>query len=267
MTLAPALRRLGAALLLSLPALPAAAGGLELSYGVWSGGARVMDLTVVVETGPRDDGTAGYRVAMAGELVGPAAWFESYRQETWAEGRLIEGRLEPEAWRTEARTDKKKAKWIALAFQDGLAVMSSDPPFSPNIRPALDEAARQDVYDPLSAILAMIQASEAAGRCAGESRVYDGRRRFDLAMQARGTVPAGLRLARRYEGTLWACAVQLTPVAGYRYDGEDKTEVSSGTVLYLAKLHPDLPRLPVRIDAETGYGGVEIHLLDIETVP
>ena len=266
MTRAAALRRLCRAALLTLPVLalpagPALAAGAELTYGVWSDGMRVMDLTVTMENGGAD-----YRVGLEAELVGPPAWFESYRLRTHAEGRVDEGLPAPLAWRTEQRTDKKKVKWIELAFDGaGLPLMTSDPPFSPNIRPALDEAELAGSRDPLSAIFALLQASEAAGGCAGESKVYDGRRRFDLAMLDRGA--ATVEGNPVYRGPAWRCAVELTPVAGYRFDGEDKTEVSSGTLLYLAEVVPGLPRLPVRIEAGTGYGGVEIHLLGMKPLP
>ncbi|MEP7358118.1 MAG: DUF3108 domain-containing protein, partial [Anaerolineales bacterium] len=174
---------------LALPAAPAAAIGAELTYEVWSNAMQVMNLVVSFQA----DGES-YSVELKAELMGPPAWFESYRLRSGVEGRLADGGPQPVAYRTEARTDSKKVKWIELAFeQPSQPAMSSDPPFSPHIRPALDEAALAGSRDPLSAIFALLQATDAAGTCNGESKVYDGRRRFDLKMMEHDeTLPADL---------------------------------------------------------------------------
>jgi len=265
MTAAAAFRRLCCAALLPLslawPATAARAAGAELSYVVWSDGLRVMDLTVTLQNGGDD-----YRVGLEAELVGPPAWFETYKLRLVAEGRVAEGQPLPFTYRREQRTDKKKVKWIELAFDEGgLPVMTSDPPFSPHTRPVVDESDLAGSHDPLSAILALLQASDANGGCTGESKVYDGRRRFDLQFLNQGLVT--VKSSPFYRGQAWRCAVKLTPIAGYRFDGEDRTEVSSGTLLYLAEVQPGLPRLPVLIEAETGYGGIQIHLMDVKPLP
>ncbi len=269
MSPAPALRRcrhLALALLLSLalPSVPAAAGGAALSYDVWSNGSRVMQLTVKLV-----DGGGDYRVGLNALLVGPAAWFDDFELRTSANGAVVDDSLLPGAFRTESHFgEDKKVKWVELEFDAaGLPVMSSDPPFSPHTRPMVEAEMLVGSRDPLSAILSLLRSSTAAGRCVGQEKVYDGRRRFDLAMVDRGQVTLQRSLLDKFKGPAWRCAVELTPVAGYRFDGEDKTEVSSNTVLYLAEVRPDLPRLPVRIEAETGYGGIEIHLVKITNYP
>lgn len=264
------LRRLSGAFLpavfLAAAATPAQvagaqAAGVELSYAVWSGGSRVMELSITLQNGGAD-----YSMGMKAELVGPPSWFEDYSLRTRVTGQLDpEAGPQPVAYRTESEFDKKKVKWIELAFQDGVPYETSDPPFSHNTRPEVDEATRAGSRDPLSAVLALLEATSQAGSCAGEEKVFDGRRRFDLKMLERGT--AEVRGFGIYKGEALRCAVQLTPVDGYRYDGKDRTEVSSGTQLYLAQLEPGLPLLPVQIDAETSYGTVKIHLMKVKTLP
>jgi hypothetical protein len=251
--------------LLALAPVPAVASGADLSYEVWMGSSRVMKIELSVENGGDD-----YSMALDALLVGPPAWFDDYRLVSKVEGAMAEQGPTPRDYRTESHFEEgKKVKWIELAFDEaGQPLMTSDPPFSPHTRPMLEAGELAGSEDPLSAILTLLHDTTAAGRCVGEAKVYDGRRRFDLAMLDRGQVLLERGLTSGfYEGPALRCAVQLTPVGGYRYDGEDKSEVSSGTVLYLAELKPGLPRIPVRIEAETGCGGVEIHLVKAELRP
>jgi uncharacterized protein DUF3108 len=72
-----------------------------------------------------------------------------------------------------------------------------------------------DVIDPLSAFLIPVEGKALApANCGKVLKIFDGRRRYDLALSFKRM--DAVKLARGYSGPVLVCGVVLHPIAGYR---------------------------------------------------
>jgi hypothetical protein len=72
-----------------------------------------------------------------------------------------------------------------------------------------------DVIDPLSAFLIPVEGKALApANCGKVLKIFDGRRRYDLALSFKRM--DAVKLARGYSGPVLVCGVVLRPIAGYR---------------------------------------------------
>jgi hypothetical protein len=81
------------------------------------------------------------------------------------------------------------------------------------------EADRRGVSDPLTAMLMPVQAGGdalASGNCARVLPIFDGRRRYNLALSFKRLDKVGF--AHGFSGVVLVCGVLLQPIAGYRAD-------------------------------------------------
>lgn len=248
----------GAALLLATPA--AADGGARLNYEIWAGGVRVLEAEVVMRT------EAGrYRMELAAELVGPPSWVEEYHLKGFAEGVVGESGPEPELYRLESK-EGDKDHWVQLAYADGMPTVEADTNREQKKREPVDDAMKQDSVDPLTGLLSLLVQVAGAGSCEGLVPVYDGRRRFDVTLTDRGESELPKSRYNAYEGPTQACAVTLKPIAGYRHSGRDKQQFPSEVILQGATIVEGMPPIPVRLETETSYGALILHLVDYEAI-
>jgi hypothetical protein len=125
----------------------------------------------------------------------------------------------PAATHFTAKTDSDNDKVDIKMTLDGGTVTeldASQPPPSPDRVPLTDEH-RAGILDPLSAMLIAAAGSDGAlapQACRRTLPLFDGRRRFDLALSFKrmGKVAA----ENGYRGPALVCAVTLEPLAGYR---------------------------------------------------
>lgn len=242
-----------------------AATATKLRYDVWSGGARVLEVTLVL----RQD-EERYRVDLDALLVGVPSWFTDYRLVAEAEGRLGESGPAPIIYRQEETFNpKKQPKWLQLVYNgEGLPSVTTDgdPASIGKGRGRITEAQKLGSQDPLSAVLSLLLQAAGSGGCEGlKAPVYDGKRRFDLATKALGEdeVRPGFSI---YAGPARVCGIQFQPVAGYRLDGKDR-HMPQDVKVFIATLGEDLPPVPVRIESEVEYGAVMVHLVGITAQP
>ena len=83
----------------------------------------------------------------------------------------------------------------------------------------MTEADRRGVSDPLTAMLIPAQAGGdalASGNCARVLPIFDGRRRYNLALSFKRIDKVAI--ARGFSGLVLVCGVILQPIAGYRAD-------------------------------------------------
>lgn len=185
---------LGAALATLPPARaadPEARGAAPVTLVMqgWWGGTKAADILLTAS-----DGSERWRGSMQIRSAGIIHWLTGVETDIEGEGRVTRGALLPDDYRQHV-TSYKSERMVELAF-------SGEPPLGRRLRderirvdpsathdpeavPDLPEEQRRDTIDPLAAILGLGHRA-----LAGESRftlpVYDGRRRYDLAVQVAG---------------------------------------------------------------------------------
>jgi hypothetical protein len=113
----------------------------------------------------------------------------------------------------------------------------------------------------MTAVLMLAQAMTGTAPCSGVLPVFDGRLRYDLALQARGREPVR---TRAFRGEALVCDAFYRPISGYtdaqRPDPED---LRHPLTLWLAELE-DGRLLPVKIQTRAGFGvTMELSALEL----
>jgi Protein of unknown function (DUF3108) len=167
----------------------------------------------------------GYTAAASGKASGVFSVLVKGEGSVTTNGSLVGGRLVPTRSRSEVSDDDGTYS-VALTFANGAVAHVAEkgaPP--PEDRVRVTENLLHNVADPLSAMLIPSGGNAfAPGNCDRTLRIFDGRRRYNLALSYKRLDK--VKMKRGYVGKVLVCTVVLRPIAGYR--------VGSLLVRYLA---------------------------------
>ena len=220
---------------------------------------------------------AHYAISMTGIRVGQSAWtvnIDSDRYSASANGGSVDllnvllrgegvarvsgsikdGRLVPATFSSSLVEDGVKGD-LKMTMEDGIVTaVEDDGPLPTSDRVPLTQLHVQGVTDPLTALLLPDAGGEAAPAkesCERTLAVFDGRRRYDLALSFKRVE----KMQHRPEGErLLVCNVVLRPIAGHRADsmimkyvaGRRDMEISFAPIAgtrFLAPFRLSLPTL------------------------
>ena len=259
------LKRLGAvaAVMLGLLALagPLAAAPLSLTYRAYAGGLHAMDFRLRV-----DASNGRYAVSVSGKTESLVGSLFPYRLEAEAGGAATPEGFQPQRFQTRnIRPDKEELR--AVTFLGAGAVEVKDVPFKDR-DPA--EAVPQEMLvgavDPVTAILSLMpwNSKGAVLGCQGEAIVFDGIRRFDLAVEKRQPVRLDANDYHDAVDEALACEISAEPVAGFTEKRAKRFPRRFEVVLGSPKA--GLPPLPLVIQSDLPLVKVRIHLVSAEPV-
>jgi len=245
-------------------------GDLDLGYSVYVGGVHVLDAKAHLgwqETGYR----IGLRAATDGFLGRVANW----RADVASHGELRPGGLpRPVLYRSiSAFRDEPRNTTVEY---DGRTprVTVAEPPPEQDREPVPDEM-KPDTVDPMTAVVAVLQAVEQGRGCDVSVPVYDGRQRYDLIFKPTGReqiAPSNLSV---FSGSAEACVIDYEPVAGeWRQDRrrQDRDEQrrsrnqDRNATVWLAAPRDGDPPVPVRAEIDSPLGTVVMHLSSITEI-
>ena len=133
-------------------------------------------------------------------------------------GVVAEGRLVPSDFTSRISDDEGNSE-LRMTFDDGAVKDVIGPPPPPGKRIAVTEADRRGVSDPLTAMLMPASAGGdalASGNCDRVLPIFDGRRRYNLALSFKRLDK--IKLKRGFSGPILVCGILLQPIAGHRTD-------------------------------------------------
>ena len=211
-------------LLIALPSGVSHAGSrIEVSYAV-------TYLHVTIGAGHWSLNMSGnrYTTTASGEVKGMMSYLINGEGSAHTDGLITHG--SPSANRFAAHVvSTAEMDDITIIFQNGtvreLHAMPTFPPIPTRV--TVSAADLVDVSDPLSAALAFMGGRNVldSSLCDRRLRIFDGRRRFDVALSYKRTKSVSVPPA--FEGTGTVCAAQLFPIAGQ--------QVKNSTVKYLVE--------------------------------
>lgn len=207
------------------------------------------------------DGQA-YSATTRIEAAGLAALFTDFDISAEVDGVLATSTVTPNRYAHVERTGRK-VRSVEVSFPAGVASSHVEPPFGSWGVPPASERDRTGAIDPMSAFVALSdQLTRDAGRgCRGVLPVFDGKSRYDLRLENRGT--ERIRTGG-WRGEAVLCDIWYEPVAGY--DPEDypsERELSQPLRIWLAPIEAGRYYLPVRLYTRAGLGGVTIELAEL----
>jgi Protein of unknown function (DUF3108) len=193
--------------------LPAAAQGrLKATYDISMTGVSIGQIVWRVDI---DD--KRYIASAQGKASGMLSVLVSGEGTVVTQGVVADGRLAAAIFTSRIADDEGNSE-LRMTFEDGAVKDVIGPPPPPGKRIAVTDADRRGVSDPLTAMLIPAQAGDAlaSGNCDRVLPIFDGRRRYNLALSFKRRDK--VRLARGFSGPILVCGVILQPIAGYRAD-------------------------------------------------
>jgi hypothetical protein len=225
-----------AALALMLPMLGGAARAdsrLAAHYSVSVAGLTVgkTDVEIVI-------GGAEYTSAANGRASGLLRTLVTGEGTLSARGAVVDGRLTPASFSAKTAGDDETSS-VTMTLEGGDVKDVTAETTAPDAeRVALTADHRKGVLDPLSALLVQVGGSGevvVAEACQRTLPIFDGRRRFDLALSFKRL--DRVKAAKGYAGPAAVCAVTFKAIAGHR--------VGSPLVKYLDGREIELTLAPI----------------------
>lgn len=184
-----------------------------------------------------------------------------------AHGVVKDGVLAPTEFAARTKSEDDKAD-IKMTFDGGTVkdLNASTPPASQD-RVPLTDAHRQGVVDPLSAVTIAAGGSGdvlSADACKRTLPVFDGRRRFDLALSFKRMDK--VKADKGYDGPVVVCAVTFKAIAGHRASSPLVKYLSDGRdiELWLAPVAGTRLLAPFRMSVASMLGNLVITASQFE---
>lgn len=238
----------------SLP--PPATGHVSAVYAGLRAGLKVLDVTVDFTIRPE-----GYHANVAFRTAGMFRMFVRADSDTVVDGRYTDTGVQPLRLESHGilRSEKRDALIVYNGTTPQLQVMSPDPALE---RGPVPPDQRVGTIDNISA-MALAMRLAAGGQCAGEARVFDGRRLALVSATMGGNVTMDERRSI-YQGPALRCDFTSRQLAGFvKSQDEAKLRQPKPGAIWFARVLPNAPPLPVRFDFENGGGTVSLYLTQI----
>lgn len=251
------LKRLAAAFALTgslAAASTAQAEPLRLDYELYAKGLNALNFSALVDVDEQ-----GYDIQLQGKTTGVVGLLFSFEMETRSTGLLEQGNPRPERYRTANRIRSRDLRWVHMDYGEaGPDSVRGRPSPAEDGRDTVSASARKATLDPVSGIFAMLL--DAAEGCTGSVEVFDGRRLYDFSGEDRGWVVLTPRDYLAYDGPAHICRLQMQRRNGFSAEFESQDRSPGHFDVWVAEVVEGGPPVPVRIEAETGFGTLRMYL-------
>lgn len=250
------------AALVGLLPVPALAQRWQLDYRVHVGGVAVLDARAEL-TLAEGRYTVQVNAATDGFLG---------RMFPWESQSLSVGMVRPDGVtpirHTQTGVLRGAPRAVTLDYgPDGSVRTQVSPPPEEEDRDPVPEALSRRTRDPLSGVVEMLLAGLQGEGCRRTVPIYDGRRRYDMMFADRGMTMVGASRHSVFSGAARQCQVSYKPVAGYErrprqsfWQRGGGREERPPVDVWIAPVDGAGPPLPVRLETDSGFGGVVVHL-------
>jgi hypothetical protein len=249
-----------AALLVALAGAASAETRLDAHYTI-----KVARITVGKSELLVAIGDAAFTAAASGQASGMLRVLASGEGALRTTGTVIDGKLVPASFTLRTTSDKEQDA-VKMTIDGGnVTELTAETSAPHDDRVPVTDADRKGIVDPLSALL--IRAEDtgdavAAEACKRTLPIFDGRRRFDLALSFKRV--ERVKADKGYAGPAVVCAVAFRPVAGHRRDSALLKYLMDGREIELAFAPISGTRLlaPFRLSIASLLGNLVIEATD-----
>ncbi|MEM7223701.1 MAG: DUF3108 domain-containing protein [Pseudomonadota bacterium] len=225
---------------------------LRLGYEVAWGNFTLAEAEVKY----REDQTR-YHLAGQGRTEGLLEWFFTWHGTAETEGLLEATGRRPLAHQSEGTwNDSTRSTRVAWPGKGPPTTETQPPPDLELVTPVPKDATA-GTSDPFTAVLQLLDSLAETGRCEAEAKVWDGRRRYDLAVAHIGPETLVPDRPWAYGGPAVACALSHQRIGGFWRDSE--APEATRRVVWAAEIAPGRWAL-VRAEVDTSYGTVVARL-------
>ena len=127
----------------------------------------------------------------------------------------------------------------------------------------IDKPTLNEVIDPLTSIINVIENIKATKTCDQSFKIFDGRRRYDLIIKSLGKENLKNDRPKSFSGNVTICGVKMIPIGGHRLKSKwkPKQDKFSDFKIYFGKISSGL-LFPVRMNLERWFGTVVVRLIN-----
>lgn len=240
----------------SVPASASEDAALSLDYEAYFGGFHVVSARTTI----RREGSE-YEVQGEARARGLLDWYAGWKGRAISEGSLGDGlTVSPEVHRNEGEWRGATRRNVLTFLPDGTVEVEQESPPDPNKLSPIPEDSIAGTVDPISAIMALARTMEVAGDCTGTIPIYDGRRRYDLSVTQGGAKTFEANDYSIFQGEAVACEVVFERIGGFRLEPSKYQQTARDRIVWVAQPLDGVPPIPVRIEVDTDYGVLLVHL-------
>lgn len=235
-------------------------------YEVYAGGINAVSAKMDVTATGSDRYAISFSAYTKGFLGKLAPWSGSFESTGW---RNKDGSLQPQlhrsvaTWRGEDELKEysydRKGDFLGYKVVEAGKTNNKD----------RDADLTTGTTDVMTATLAAMQRAGHDDVCSGTADIFDGSRRFTLTFRFEAEEILQATRYNIYSGPAQRCVAEVKPVAGKWYDKprgwlsiqEQGRLKGSLPTVWFAKMTPDAPAIPVKVQVKTDYGGMFMHLV------
>lgn len=247
----------------------ASAGQVTLTYVGYLVGIPVLSLTAVVTVpvsggeGAAIPGDGPYQISATMQTSGNLAALYPYQAQMQSSGKLLGTRPTPHHFQS-MQTIWQKRESVALSYDsDGHVTIMADP-LTQAAQQAVAQGYANNTMDPTSAVLALVGSFSQRNACGGTYAVFDGVRRYDIAVEQAGQANVNMLQQSFYQGPAAECHAMPRLVGGFQQNAVQSQLYPQSAKLWLARPMKNFPAVPVRIAAQNAFGEMVLDLVNMQ---
>jgi hypothetical protein len=249
--------------ILATASLPAAAKPLTLTYLAYLAGFPVLSMTATADLpdGPQQSvGQGAYALNANIVTQGSLASLYPYRMTIAAHGRLERAGAQPGQFHSEG-TIMSKTEAVTLTYHSDGKVDILAEPLTRQAQDAQANGTANGTIDPASLVMAVVAAYADKQDCTGHYKLFDGVRRYDLAVQEVGSGNVQFYKQSFYQGPAVECAATPQLIQGFSDIAMQSQLYPQSANIWLAEAVKGAPAIPVRIETQNALGKMVFDLV------
>ena len=252
-----------AGLLAGLAPAAAEANQANLSYVGYLAGAPVLNLeaSITVPAGTKP-GDGAYFISTDIATLGNLALLYPFTQRLQANGALTGGKARPSQYQSTMRNFSRQES-VILAYAPNGTVGIEAVPLTRQAQMAREQGYANGTIDPASLVVAVASLFARTGSCAGQYQLFDGARRYDLALSQGGYTDLVEMPTSYYAGSATECIATPQLVAGFQQSALNANLYPQSAKLWMAPAIAGFPTIPVRILARSAFGDMTLELVKV----
>jgi len=238
---------------------------LSLKYDVYAGGFKALNAKLVMNLDKK-----AYDMKLQAETEGFIGSLFPWKASYNTSGHAEKGQLIPSVY-TERSTWRNNEKVTEMDYGPNGKVLKSTTQEGDKttVDRDINQVLSANTLDLLTGTLTMLQSAKNTNKCTGKFPVFDGKRRFNIALKDDGTEVLAPSKYSKFEGEAMRCTLTVEPVAGFVPKDQKRgwMAVQNHTeerhklpTIWLARMKDSGQVVPVRMEIASTYGSVVAHL-------
>lgn len=243
----------------------------QLVYEVYAGGIHAVQARLDLDLSKKNQYDLVLDARTRGFLGSLIPWEGTFESQGWV---LKGDKFQPQKHQSTAVWREEKDIKEYLYNKDGTfkSLRVTDEHSQNELREVDDEVTNGTV-DALSATLQVLENYRDDQKCAGESEVFDGKRRFKQIFKHEKEVALSASKYNIYSGPAAECTVEVVPVngewhkkpRGWMSIQEQGRAKGTMPTVWIAQIAENGPAVPVKIRVKTAYGTLFMHLAEYKS--